>query len=306
MVEAHLSRRGEPAIAAADGLGHVRVSRTVAPPHPLVTAIVPTRDRLELLRPCIEGLRHKTDYPTLEIIIADNGSIRQETLDYFASLAGDARVRVLPVPGAFNFAAINNAAVREARGRLLAFINNDIEVLKPDWLTEMAGHALRPEIGAVGAKLLYATGSVQHAGVIVGINGIAGHAHRFFHAEHLGYMHRLQCAHYVSAVTAACMVVERAKFDKVGGFDEKAFPVALNDVDLCLKLNQQGHRSYYTPHAVLTHKESASRAHDRSKSRNRAYESEVRIFRERWHKVIDNDPCYNPWLSRTAEDFSLL
>jgi len=217
----------------------------------------------------------------------------------------DPRVRILARSGPFNFAALNNGAVRVAQGAIIGFINNDIEVIEPGWLSEMVSHAVRVEIGAVGALLVYPGGNVQHAGVIIGLQGLAGHAHRFFPSQHLGYMRRLQSPQYVSAVTAACLVVEKRKFDEVGGFDEVSFPVALNDVDLCLKLHVAGYRNFYSPYAQLLHKESASRAWDFSRDRREAYARECANFKARWaHRLPD--PYYNPNLTQTTEDFALL
>jgi GT2 family glycosyltransferase len=291
---------------AHDAFGHLRIVRPAPQPAPLVSLIVLTRDRVGLLRSCIEGLRSKTAYTALEIIIMDNDSRYAKTQSYLRGLQADPRVKVVAAPGPFNFSALNNAAGRLAKGSVLGFINNDIEVIEPDWLSELVSHAVRPEIGAVGARLLYATGLVQHAGVIVGLlGGLAGHAHRFFPADHLGYTHRLQTPQYLSAVTAACMIVERAKFEAVGGFDEKGFPIAFNDVDLCLRLRERGWENFWTPYATLYHKESASRAHDFSRARRAAYDRECQNFRTRWAHVIADDPYYNPNLTRATEDFAL-
>jgi GT2 family glycosyltransferase len=256
------------------------------------------------LRPCIESLR-RTAYSNIEILIVDNGSRQKRTLSYFSELSKDARVRICTRPGPFNFAALNNAAVRLAQGSVIGFINNDVEAIEPEWLPEMVRHAVRPKIGAVGALLLYPGGNVQHAGVIVGLQGLAGHAHRFFPAEHLGYMRRLQTAQYVTAVTAACLLIEKRKFDEVGGFDEASLPVALNDVDLCLKLHAAGYRNFYTPYARLLHKESASREWDLSRVRREAYERECANLKARWAHMM-TDPYYNPNLTQTTEDFALL
>jgi GT2 family glycosyltransferase len=250
-------------------------------------------------------MRHKTDYPAIEILIADNESAKPATRRYFDALSKDKRVRLVPCPGQFNFSAINNRAVRESRGSVLAFVNNDIEVIGADWLARMVAEACRPDVGAVGAKLLYPSGSVQHAGVVLGVHGSAGHAHRFFSADHAGYMRRLASEQYVSAVTAACLVVERAKFDQAGGFDESAFPVAFNDADLCLRLGACGLRTLYLPDVALLHKESATRARDTSPARREAYKNEADEFRLRWGRLIESDPCYNPNLTRTSEDFGL-
>ena len=305
IVREHLAAQGEGAVATAGRHGLVRVEWPLPSPAPLVSLIVPTRDRVDLLRPCVEGLRHDTDYPALEILIADNGSREEDTRRYLAALTADARVRVVPLPGPFNFAAINNAAARVASGGMLGFINNDIEVMEPGWLAELVSHAARPGIGAVGAKLLYEAGTIQHGGVVMGLGGLAGHAHRFFPAGHDGYQYRLQAPQHMAAVTAACLVVSRERFLAVGGFDADAFPIAFNDVDLCLRLERRGWRSLWTPHAVLRHKESASRAHDMSASRRAAWEVECNRLRERWGDYIRRDPHYNESLTREREDFSL-
>ncbi|MGQ0672796.1 MAG: glycosyltransferase family 2 protein [Hyphomicrobium sp.] len=302
----HLAQHGDIAAVSFDRAGHMRFVRELPQPFPRVSVIVPTRDRLDLLRPCIESLRQRTDYPDLEILIADNGSRNRSTLGFFNSLKGDARIRVLSIAGPFNFADINNRAVEAATGSILAFVNNDVEVIEPGWLRQMAALAARPHIGAVGAKLLYPSGSVQHAGIVIGIKGIAGHMHRFFPADHRGYMHRLQREQYVSAVTAACLVVERRKFAEVGGFDAMTFAVALNDADLCLEFQARGWNNCYCPEAVLWHRESASRARDVSRHRSSAFLREVAAFRNKWPDIISDDPFYNPNLTRTEEDFSLL
>ncbi len=291
--------------AQIDGGGHVRLAWPVTEPGPLVSLIVPTRDRLDLLAPCVEGLLHRTAYPVLEVVIADNGSRERRTRAFLETMARDERVRVVPCPGAFNFSAINNRAALLARGSVLGFINNDIEVMQPDWLTEMVGHALREDVGAVGAKLLYPSGLVQHAGVVVGLGGLAGHAHRFYPAEHPGYVDRLQCTQAFSAVTAACLVVRRDVFAEAGGFDEAVFPVAYNDVDLCLRLGARGLKTVWTPYAVLRHKETATRERDHAPVRLAQYQRESDAFRERWAHVIAHDPHYHPHLTRADESFRL-
>jgi GT2 family glycosyltransferase len=291
------------AAATRDINGHVRVTWPLPDPPPLVSIIVPTRDGIDLLEPCIEGLLHGTDYPALEILIADNGSREARTRAYLEAIARDARVRVVPCPGDFNFAAINNRVAGLARGDVVGFLNNDIEVMAPDWLREMAAHALRPDVGAVGAKLLYPSGLVQHAGVIVGLDRLAGHAHRFYPAEHPGYTGRLMCTQMFSAVTAACLVMERDVFREAGGFDESVFPVAYNDVDLCLRLGARGLKTVWTPYAVLRHKETATRERDYAPVRQAQYRQESAAFRERWGHVIANDPHYHPLLTRVDESF---
>jgi GT2 family glycosyltransferase len=306
MVEGLIRERDAGATARLAADGTIRIGWRFVDPPPLVSVVVPTRDRLDLLRPCIETLLRQTDYPALEVLIADNGSRQPATRAYLGEVVRDPRVRIVDCPGRFNFAHINNQAIAAARGRLIACLNNDIEVIEPGWLREMAGWALRPDVGAVGAKLLYPGGSIQHAGVVVGLGGIAGHIHRFFPADHPGQLGRLRVAHQATAVTAAALVVEREKLLAVGGFDAEAFAVALNDVDLCLRLAAKGYATVWTPHAVLLHKESASRARDGSAERREAYGREVAAFKARWSALIARDPTYNPGLTREDESADLL
>lgn len=270
---------------------------------PLVSVIVPTRNRADLLRTCITGLR-ATRYPALEIIVANNDSDEPAALEYLAVLS-DEGVTILDQPGPFNYAAINNNAVATARGELLCLMNNDIEVLAPDWLTVMATQALRPEVGAVGAQLLYPDGRIQHAGVVIGVGNAAGHAHRFLRPEAQGYFRRHALPQFVSAVTAACLVVRRDRFLAVGGLDEKNFAVAFNDVDLCLKLNQRGWQSFYEPRAVLVHYESVSRGHDNDPVGAARFAGELAALQRIWKTNEIVDPYHHPMLSRASEQFAL-
>jgi GT2 family glycosyltransferase len=220
-------------------------------------------------------------------------------------MSANVRVQVLRHDGPFNYSTLNNMGARAARGSILGLINNDIEVIEADWLKEMVVQAIRPRIGAVGAKLLYADGRVQHAGVIVGLGGYAGHSHRFFDAHAAGYQKRLASPQYLSAVTAACLVVEAKKYWEVGGLDENAFVVAYNDVDFCLKLGAAGYKNVYTPYATLFHLESASRGLDLTGEKLARYEREKAALLDRWWPIVRDDPFYNPNLTRTYEDFSL-
>lgn len=291
-VRGHLDRTGREAatlMMEADGI--VRVTYPLAET-PLVSVIVPTRDRLDLLRPCLESLRSRTAWPRLEILVCDNDSRDPDTLAYLTALAGEGRGVVVPCPGPFNFAAMNNAAAARARGRLLVFMNNDVEAFRPDWLVAMARHALRPEIGAVGAKLLDGTGRIQHGGIVLGTGGLVTHAHRHFPGDAPGYLSTLRAAHQVSAVTAACLMVEADKFRAVEGFDAEAFPVDFNDVDLCLRLNATGYRTLMAPEAVLHHREAASRRWT-AEARAR-HEREIEAFKKRWGPLLAQDPHYNP------------
>lgn len=270
---------------------------------PSVTVIVPTRNRVDLLRPCLQGLA-ATRYSRLDIIVVDNGSDDPATLAYLDSL-DRASHQVLRHDGPFNYPAINNRAVRNAQGELLCLLNNDIEIIDPEWLATMATSALRRDVGAVGARLLYPDGRIQHAGVVLGIGGAAAHAHRLLHPDETGYFSRHNLPQFVSAVTAACLVVDRAKFVAAGMLDEVAFPVAFNDVDLCLRLNQRGWQSFYEPRATLIHHESVSRGHDRDPVGAARLERELAALRQRWGTDRMVDPFHHPELSRESERFAI-
>lgn len=268
---------------------------------PLVSVIIPTRNGEALLRTCVEGLR-RTAYPEIELLIVDNGSDEPATLRLLDDLR-DEGARVCKVPGPFNFSTLNNAAARHARGDLLCFLNNDIEILDPDWLSILVLQAIRPEIGAVGCRLLYPDGSVQHAGVVTGVGGGAAHAHRFQRTDEAGYFLRDRLPQRVSAVTAACLVVAKDKFLAVGGFNEEDFAVAFNDVDLCLKLNSRGWQSFYEPRATLVHHESKSRGSDRAKENRARFAAELSALKRRWGTDCSRDPYHHPQLSPFSEQF---
>lgn len=271
---------------------------------PRVSVIVPTRNRLELLSTCIEGLE-RTDYPNLEVIVVDNGSDDRATLDYLKHL-DRARYRVIRDEGDFNFSRLNNCAARMATGDLLCLLNNDIEVGSGDWLKILVEQALRPEVGAVGAQLLYPDGRIQHAGVLLGICGGAAHAHCRLDPSDEGYFHRHALPQFVMAVTAACLVLRRECFEAIGGLDEENFAVAFNDVDMCLKLNEHGWQSFYEPRAVLIHHESVSRGFDRDSEGAARLEKELQVLKDRWgtgDMERDVDPYHHPQLSRYSENF---
>ncbi|MEH3117536.1 MAG: glycosyltransferase [Methylorubrum populi] len=288
-----LDRAGEGTTHArirADGV--IEVRRPLPEPRSLVSLIVPTRDRLDLLRPCIESLRHRTDWPAKDILICDNESSEPETLAYFRALEAEGAARILPCPGPFDFAAINNRAAEEARGTLLAFVNNDVEAEAPDWLERMVREASRPGIGAVGARLIDGEGRIQHGGIVLGTGGLVTHGHRYFSGEAFGYLGALRATRAVSAVTAACLVVEAGKFRRVGGFDAATFRIDFNDVDLCLRLNAVGLQTLFVGGAVLHHRESASRRPStEAAARHRA---EVEALRRRWGPLLAQDPHYHP------------
>lgn len=270
---------------------------------PSVSIIVPTRNRMDLLRTCLEGIA-STDYPNIEVIVVDNDSDDPETLAYLTSL-DTARHRVLRYEGEFNYSAINNRAVEKARGRLLCLLNNDIEVIEPTWLAVMAAQAVREDVGAVGARLLYPDGRIQHAGVVIGVGNAAGHAHRFLQPNEEGYFQRHSLPQFASAVTAACLVVARDRFLAVGGLDERKFPVAFNDVDLCMRLNMRGWQSLYEPRATLIHHESVSRGLDRDPVGAARFAAELSALQRRWGTTEVVDPFHHPELSRASERFVL-
>lgn len=300
LVEQQLAARG--ASSAAGPFGTVKVQWPLPRRLPLVSVIIATRDKVDLLRPCVESVLELTDYPNFEVVIVDNGSVEKPTLTFLAEIDRHPKVRVLPFAQPFNFSAINNFAVQHARGSFLCLLNNDTEVIGRAWLTEMMRYAVRPEIGAVGAKLLYDDGSIQHAGIVIGIGAAAGHAHRFLPAERPGYFRLAHVAHYVSAVTAACLVIDRSKFEAVDGFDEE-FAVAFNDVDFCLKVEAAGWRNVYVPHAVLLHHESKSRGKDHAPENVERFRRELAMLKKRWNTEDYNDPVLNPNLSAHSESF---
>ena len=292
----HASESRSPSVNA-------RPAAAIATP-PRVSIIIPTRDGAEILATCIRSIRARTRYPDYEVVIVDNGSVEDATRRLFAELGSDPAIRILPRPEPFNFSRLNNAAAAAATGTVLAFVNNDIEVGQDDWLDEMVALALRPETGCVGAKLLYPDGRLQHAGVVIGLGGVAGHANRFARADAGGYLGRLRATHEVSAVTAACLVIRRSVFEAVGGFDE-ALAVAFNDVDFCLKVRAAGYRNLWTPFAGLIHHESVSRGRDLTPTKAKRFAEEYATMQRRWGMQLLTDPYYSPHLTYDREDFSL-
>lgn len=282
-----------------------RVIYPIPGPEPLVSVIIPTRNRADLLARTVDGLLGRTDYPALNVLIVDNGSDEPEALALLARLGCDDRIRVLHCPGPFNYSALNNRAVRESTGELILLLNNDIDVINPDWLREMVSHAIRPGIGAVGAKLLYPNGTIQHGGVTVGVGGVAGHQYLYKPRGDVGYFGHLTLVRNVTAVTGACLLVRRQTYLDVGGLDEVSLPVAFNDIDLCLKLVERGYRNLWTPYAELYHCESASRGSDLARAKAARFRREVAVMRQRWGDVLDHDPYWNPNLSLNATGISL-
>lgn len=297
-----------PGAQAVPGLlpGSVRVRWPIPEPAPLVSLLVPTRDGVAILRPCVDAILERTDYGHFELLILDNGSTCPETLGYMDEVEQrDTRVRVLRWNHPFNYSAINNFGARHARGEIIGLVNNDIEPIDAHWLTEMVAQACRPEIGCVGAKLYYPNDTVQHGGVILGLGSIAGHGHRFFQRDEAGFQGRLKVTQNLSAVTAACLLLRRSVFEEVGGLNESDLAVAYNDVDLCLKVREAGYRNLWTPHAELYHHESVSRGADDTPKKRARWLAECDYMRRTWGPHLDHDPAYNPNLTLVHEDFSL-
>jgi glycosyltransferase involved in cell wall biosynthesis len=287
---------------------HWRIRRILPSPVPLVSVIVPVRNRPELLKQCLAGLREKTDYPNLEILIADNGS-DDPSMEKIYAEEGE-KLGIVRCPGPFNYSAINNRAVAGAKGEIVVLLNNDVLPLHAGWLTEMVSHAARPEIGAVGGLLLYPNGRIQHAGITLGIagpmrvGGVAGHPGKRMRPETYVTGNLLQVVRNVSAVTGACLAVRRSVYLQVGGMDEDQLPIAFNDVDFCIRVMGAGYRNLWTPFARLTHHESASRGTENSPEKIARFKGEIGVMRRRWRLLLDNDPAYNPNLTLVHENWS--
>ncbi|MDT2019447.1 glycosyltransferase family 2 protein [Methylocella sp. CPCC 101449] len=265
--------------------------------------IIPIRDQHELLQQCLDSILSNDSDVTFEIIIVDNDSTEAETAKYLSDISREARIRILHSPGTFNFSALCNAGAKAARFDMLVFLNNDTKVLSPDWLQKLTAWACRPDIGAVGAKLLFPNDKVQHAGVALGLHGTAAHFEAGSPPDSVGYFGRLEVPHELSAVTGACLVIERSKFDLVGGFDEVNLPVEYGDIDLCLKLQERGLRNLIEPRARLVHLESASRGNIVPSEIR--YKDETAYFKQRWFSVIRNDPYLHPALSIETTEAAL-
>jgi GT2 family glycosyltransferase/glycosyltransferase involved in cell wall biosynthesis/predicted nucleic acid-binding Zn-ribbon protein len=326
VITEHFVRCGINATISPTKGSYWRVHYPLPEPAPKVTLVIPTRNRLNVLKPCVESLLAKTTYPNFEILIVDNDSDDPDTLEYLRTIVENTRVpfvgdaaapgaggpaggpsrslRVVHFPGDFNFSAINNFGVAQTDAPVVGLLNNDLEVINGDWLEEMVSHALRPEIGCVGAKLYYPDDRIQHAGVILGIGGVAAHAWQTHPRGAAGQAHRNLLQQNLSAVTAACLVIRREVFEHVDGFDEK-LRVAFNDVDFCLKVHAAGYRNLWTPYAELYHHESASRGAEDTLEKRDRFRSEVEYITAKWGDTLQHDPAYNPNLTLVVNDFTL-
>lgn len=304
-IEENLKRRGlQGEVSHTKDYGFYRVKYAVQG-EPLVSIIIPNKDAKTDLEKCIRSVKEKSSYKNYEILIVENNSETEEIFAYYKELSKDPAIRLLKWKKEFNYSAINNFAAKKARGEYLLFLNNDTEVITEDWIQELLGICQRPGTGAVGARLYYGDHTIQHAGTVIGIGGIAGHMFVNLPGERTGYMHKAALIQDLSAVTAACMLVKREAFEKVGGFEEQ-LSVAFNDVDLCLRLREKGDLVVYNPYAELYHYESKSRGAEDSKEKVRRFQSEIEFMRCRWEKLLKaGDPYYNKNLSLTKWNYSL-
>jgi glycosyltransferase involved in cell wall biosynthesis/GT2 family glycosyltransferase len=303
----HAKRRDMPGTVVPcpeNNESHRFIHALPAPP-PLASIIIATRDRVELLERCVESIRTRTNYRPFEIIVVDNGSIEDETFAFFRRAQREKIIRVLVESGPFNFSRLNNRAAAHALGDILVFLNNDTEVDDPGWLTEMVSHAIRPEVGAVGARLWYPDGTLQHGGVVLGLGGVAGHAFPHIPRGHPGYFNRAMLQQNCSAVTGACMALRQSVFAELGGFDEANLGIAFNDIDFCLRLADRGYRVVWTPYANLIHHESASRGHQRAPGEQAQFLREAGYMQKTWATRLLRDPYYNPNLSLDLPGFTL-
>lgn len=274
--------------------------------NPLISILIPTMDHIDDLEICISSILAKSTYQNFEIIVIENNSKNKETFDYYRSLTKrDNRIRVVTWQGIFNYSAINNFGAKHAKGEYLILLNNDIEIITENWMEEMLMFAQRADVGAVGVKLYYPDDTVQHAGVIIGLGGVAGHSHKYYLRNDPGYFARISIVQNLSAVTAACLMIEKKKFDEIGGLDE-SFEVAFNDVDFCMRLRAHGYLNVFTPYAEFYHHESKSRGFEDTPEKVERFRGEIRRFKERWGKELEKgDPYYNPNLTLDYENFTI-
>lgn len=273
--------------------------------YPLVSIIIPNKDHSEDLRKCINSIIEKSTYKNYEIIVIENNSETVETFKYYDTLKTNSFIKIVQWEGKFNYSAINNYGFKFSNGEHIILLNNDIEIITPNWIEEMLMYSQRQDVGAVGVKLYYEDNTIQHAGIGIGLLTLAGHYHRNFPRSHPGYMARLTYTQNVSAVTAACMMIRRNVFAEVNGLDE-GFEVAFNDVDLCMRIRKAGYLIVFTPYAEAYHYESKSRGYEDTHEKQQRFKGEVLRFQNRWRKELDKgDPYYNPNFTLDKEDFSI-
>ena len=303
-LDEHLQRKGDIGTTELLPMGMYRVHYQLPAQLPLVSLIIPTRNAHGLVKQCIDSIKALTTYPHYEIILIDNGSDDPASLEYFAEIAKEDNIRVLRDDGPFNYSALNNGAVRVANGSLIGLVNNDIEIITPEWLDEMVSIALQPNVGAVGARLWYPDDRLQHGGVIVGVGGVAGHSHKYLPKGDYGYFCRAALIQELSAVTAACLIIKKSTFNQIDGLDEEHLKIAFNDVDFCLRVQEAGYINVWTPFAEMYHHESATRGQEDTPEKKQRFMEEITYVQARWPD-IQKDYAYNPNLTLDHEDFGL-
>jgi glycosyltransferase involved in cell wall biosynthesis len=304
-LDEHLSRRNLLGRAEATDFGMYRIRYALPDNPPKVSIVIPTKNALTLVKQCVDSIIDQTAYPNYEIVIVDNGSDDEKALAYFERLAKSGKARVLRDDRPFNYSALNNEAVRAAEGDVICLMNNDIEVISEDWLSEMVSLSLLPNVGAVGARLWYPNDKLQHGGVLLGVGGVAGHAHKRMARGRYGYFGRAAVTQSLSAVTAACLVIKKSIYEQVGGLNEIDLEIAFNDIDFCLRVREAGYRNVWTPFADLYHHESATRGSEDTPEKRARFSREVLFMQARWGRALEEDPAYNPNLTLQYEDMSL-
>lgn len=301
----HFQRKSIPASVGRGYNDTHQITYALPQTLPKVSVLIGTRDRVDLVHDIVNDLVFRTKYPALEILIIDNQSQDPETLSYFEQFVKEKDRRVLKYDAPFNYAAMNNLGVSEASGDLVLLLNNDIRTIEENWLEEMVRLAVQPQTGAVGAKLFYPSGNIQHAGVILGIGGVAGHSHKGFPQHAVDFYARANVTQWISAVTGACLLVKKSLYESVGGLDAENLTVAFNDIDFCLKLREAGYHNIFTPSAELYHLESESRGSDQRPETFPRFQREEAFMKKKWGKFLKSDPYYNPNLTLASEDFAL-
>ena len=300
----HLARIGVQGKAVEGKFGSTYKIDYALTSQPLVSIIIPNKDQVPVLTKCIDSLYEKTTYRNFEVLVVENNSTDPETFEYYGKIQKEhSNLKVLYYKGGFNFSAINNFAAKQAKGEMYLLLNNDIEIISENWLGEMVSLALQKNVGIVGAMLYYPNDTVQHAGVITGLGGFAGHSHKYHPRGKSGYMFRLSCVQNLSCVTAANLLVTKEAFDAAKGLDEE-FTVAFNDVDFCLRIRDMGYQVLFTPYAECYHHESISRGSDKKGEKKERFEGERNRLKGRFGDSLLRDPFYNPNLTLDMEDFS--
>lgn len=302
-VQRHLQRMGiQGSVTLGATFNQVNLTLPARPPR--VSIIIPSRDRPELLKQCVASVLRATAYEDFELLFIDNGTTDERALRIIQELAQDSRFKVLVDASPFNYSRLNNRGASMATGKLLCLLNNDVEITDPQWLSKLVAVCLQNDVGAVGARLLFPSGQIQHAGVILGIGGPAGHPFMFKAGNALTYMDRAMIMHELSAVTGACLLTSKALFNELGGLDEE-LSVAFNDVDYCLKIRALGQKVIYAPQVELIHNESASRGKDNTLEKRSRLEVEVQYMKRKWPTWLNHDPAYNPNLTLKSDGFTL-